>query len=50
MAGMEHITPIVKLSFKSSMLKSCLCDYSDAYMLVKGIITTAARGADQEVR
>ena len=31
------------------MLKSSLCDYSDAYILVKGTITvdnTAAAGAD----
>ena len=34
--------------FKTSMLKSSLCDYSDAYILVKGNITvnnTAADGA-----
>ena len=35
--------------FKTSMLRSSLCDYSDAYILVKGNITvnnTAADGAD----
>ena len=35
--------------FKTSMLKSSLCDYSDAYILVKGNITvnnTAADGAN----
>ena len=34
--------------FKTTMLKSSLCDYSDAYILVKGTITvnnTAAQGA-----
>ena len=34
--------------FKRSMLRSSLCDYSDAYILVKGNITvnnTAADGA-----
>ena len=28
------------------MLKSSLCDYSDAYILVKGAITTFEAGAD----
>ena len=27
------------IKFKTSMLKSSLCDYSDAYMLVKGTIS-----------
>ena len=37
-----------KIRFKTSMLRSSLCDYSDAYILVKGNITvnnTAADGA-----
>ena len=35
------------IKFKTTMLKSSLCDYSDAYILVKGTITvnnTAAQG------
>ena len=28
------------------MLKSSLCDYSDAYILVKGTITLVGKGAD----
>ena len=28
-----------QIKFKISMLKSSLCDYSDAYILVKGTIT-----------
>ena len=28
------------------MLKSCLCDYSDAYMFVKGTITITGAGDD----
>ena len=28
-----------QIKFKSSMLNSSLCDYSDAYILVKGTIT-----------
>ena len=37
-----------QIRFKTSMLRSSLCDYSDAYILVKGNITvnnTAADGA-----
>ena len=37
-----------QIKFKTTMLKSNLCDYSDAYILVKGTITvnnTAAQGA-----
>ena len=34
------------IRFKTSMLRSNLCNYSDAYILVKGTITVTARGAD----
>ena len=37
-----------QIEFKTTMLKSSLCDYSDAYILVKGTISvnnTAAQGA-----
>ena len=37
-----------QIKFKTTMLKSSLCDYSDAYIIVKGAITvnnTAADGA-----
>ena len=37
-----------QIKFKTTMLKSSLCDYSDAYIFVKGTITvnnTAAAGA-----
>ena len=30
-----------RIRFKASMLRSGLCDYSDAYILVKGTITVA---------
>ena len=43
-----------QIKFKTTMLKSSLCDYSDAYILVKGRITiagaadnAAARQADE---
>ena len=39
-----------KIRFKTTMLKSSLCDYSDAYILVKGTITITGRGADAAVR
>ena len=32
------------LNYKTTMLKSSLCDYSDAYILVKGTITIAGEG------
>ena len=35
--------------FKTSMLKSSLCDYSDAYILVKGKITITGAGDDTAV-
>ena len=38
-----------QIKFKTTMLKSSLCDYSDAYILVKGTIAvnnTAAAGAN----
>ena len=38
-----------QIKFKTTMLKSSLCDYSDAYILLKGTITvnnTAAADAD----
>ena len=38
-----------QIKFKTTMLKSSLCDYSNAYILVKGTISvnnTAADGAD----
>ena len=37
-----------QIKFKMTMLKSSLCDYSDAYILLKGTITvndTSAAGA-----
>ena len=41
-------SPNQQIKFKTSMLKSSLCDYSDAYIFVKGNTTfnnTAADGA-----
>ena len=34
----------IKIKFKTSMIRSSLRDYSDAYILVKGIITVSNTG------
>ena len=39
-----------QIKFKTTMLKSSLCDYSDAYILVKGKIAIAGAGADAAAR
>ena len=39
-----------QIKFKTTMLKSSLCDYSDAYILVKGAITIEGAGADAAAR
>ena len=38
------------IRFKTTMLKSILCDYKDAYILVKGRITISGEGADVTAR
>ena len=45
------------IKFKTTMLRSNLCDYADAYIFVKGTITitgagdaAAARQADEKIR
>ena len=35
-----------QIKFRTTMLKSSLCDYSDAYILVKGKIAITGKGAD----
>ena len=39
-----------QIKFKKTMLKPSLCDYSDAYILVKGKITITGAGADAAAR
>ena len=39
-----------QIKFKNAMLKSSLCDYSDAYILVKGKITITGAGDDAAAR
>ena len=38
------------IKFKTTMLKSDLCDYADAYIFVKGTITITGAGADAAAR
>ena len=40
-SGGEYSTS-KQIRFKTSMLRSDVCDYSDAYIVVKGIITVSA--------
>ena len=44
---MNHVSQI---EFKTSMLKSSLCDYSGVYILVSGTITVFGAGADDAAR
>ena len=39
-----------QIKFKTTMLKSSLCDYIDAYILIKGTITIAGAGAHDAAR
>ena len=39
-------SPNKQIKFKTSILRSSLCDYSDAYILVKGNITVNNTAAD----
>ena len=39
-----------RIKFKTVMLRSNLCDYTDAYIFVKGTITITGAGADGAVR
>ena len=40
----------VDVKFKTTMLKSDLCDYADAYIFVKGTITITGAGDDDAAR
>ena len=37
-----------QIRFKTSMLRSDLCDFSDAYIVVKGIVTISANERDRD--
>ena len=38
------------INFKTTMLRSNLCDYADSYILVKGTITITEAGDDRATR
>ena len=38
------------IKFKTTMLRSNLCDYADAYILVKGTITITGAGDDNATK
>ena len=38
------------IRFKTTMLRSNLCDYADSYILVKGTITNTGAGANADAR
>ena len=46
MKHMELIVPNHQTKFKTTMLKSSLCDYSDAYLLIKRTIIVVGQGPD----
>ena len=39
-----------QIRFKTSMLRSDLCDYSHAYIVVKGIVTVSANAGVNNIR
>ena len=44
--GNDRYKPSKQIRFKSSMLQSHLCDYSDAYIVVTGTITVTEPNND----
>ena len=46
MMNQEEITSNSDIRFKTTMLRSNLCDYADSYILVKGTITITGAGAN----
>ena len=46
MTHVERITKNSQIKFKTLMLKSSLCDYTDAYILLTETVTTDGAGAD----
>ena len=46
----ELHTPGSDIKFKTTMLRSTLCDYADAYILVKGKMTITGEGDDDAAK
>ena len=50
MKYVEHNSPNGQIKFKTTMLNSILCDFSDEYILVKETITITGAGSDAPVK
>ena len=50
MTHVERYSTNNQIKFKTSMLRSRLCDYNDAYILVSGIITITGAGCSKTIR
>ena len=50
MTRVEYTTLIGQIKFKASMLRSSLCDHSDAHKLVSGTVTITGAGNDDTAR
>ena len=46
----DRYKPSKQIRFKTSTLRSDLCDYSDAYIVVKGIITVSVKDIANNIR
>ena len=46
----DRYKPSKQIRFKTSMLRSDLCDYSDAYIVVKGTITVVNPNAGKKTK
>ena len=46
----DRYKPNKQIRFKTSMLRSDLCDYSDAYIVVKGDITVGAPNNAKKIK
>ena len=50
MTNQKNCTPGSDIKFKTTMLRSTLCDYADAYILVKGKMTITGEGDDDAAK
>ena len=46
--SVKHYNTNIQIKFNTKKLKSSLCDYSDAYILVIGTITLVGKTTDAE--
>ena len=50
MTHVKRKTKKVQIKFKTSILRSSLCDYGNTYILVSGIMTIDKAGADNNAK